>query len=118
MGDHKKWGSWARSERNLPAHVPALDGIRGVAVMLVFVSHFHVILSPDPFFKNVTPWKFVNQTFEAGFLGVDIFFVLSGFLITSLLLKERSSNQSGMVSRFYKRRALRLLPALYALLIV
>ena len=118
MGGHKKSGSWTRSEQNLPAHVPALDGIRGVAVMLVFISHLHMILSPDPFFKKVTPWKFINQTFEAGFLGVDIFFVLSGFLITSILLKERSSNQSGMVSRFYKRRALRLLPALYALLIV
>ena len=118
MGDHKKWGSWVRSEQNLPTHVPALDGIRGVAVLLVFISHFHTIVSPDPFFIEVTPWNFVNQTFEAGFLGVDIFFVLSGFLITSLLLKERSSNQSGMLSRFYKRRALRLLPALYALLIV
>ena len=118
MGDHKKWGSWARSEQNLPAHVPALDGIRGVAVMLVFISHLHMILSPELTFREVTPWKFINRTFEAGFLGVDIFFVLSGFLITSLLLKERSSNQSGMVSRFYKRRALRLLPALYALLIV
>ncbi len=118
MGDHKKWGSWTRSEQNLPAHVPALDGIRGVAVMLVFISHLHMILSPELTFREVTPWKFINRTFEAGFLGVDIFFVLSGFLITSLLLKERSSNQSGMVSRFYKRRALRLLPALYALLIV
>ncbi len=118
MGGHKKLGSWARSERNLPAHVPALDGIRGVAVMLVFISHFHMILSPELTFREVTPWKFINRTLEAGFLGVDIFFVLSGFLITSLLLKERSSNKSGMVSRFYKRRALRLLPALYALLIV
>ena len=86
--------------------------------MLVFVSHLHMIISPDPTFKEVTPWKFINRTFEAGFLGVDIFFVLSGFLITSLLLKERSNNKSGMVGRFYKRRALRLLPALYALLIV
>lgn len=111
-------GSWSRSERNLPAHVVALDGIRGVAVMLVFISHFHMILSPDPSFREVTPWHFINRTFDAGFLGVDIFFVLSGFLITSLLLKERSSDQSGMLSRFYKRRALRLLPALYALLIV
>lgn len=111
-------GSWSRSERNLPAHVVALDGIRGVAVMLVFISHFHLILSPDPPFREVTPWHFINRTFDAGFLGVDIFFVLSGFLITSLLLKERSSDQSGMLSRFYKRRALRLLPALYALLIV
>ena len=118
MGGHKKSGSWTRSEQNLPAHVPALDGIRGVAVMLVFISHLHAIISPDPFFIEVTPWSFVNRTFKGGFLGVDIFFVLSGFLITSILLKERSSNQSGMVSRFYKRRALRLLPALYALLIV
>ncbi len=117
MGDHKKSGSWARSEQNLPAHVPALDGVRGVAVMLVFISHLHMILSPELTFREVTPWKFINRTFEAGFMGVDIFFVLSGFLITSLLLKERSHNQLGMLSRFYKRRALRLLPALYALLI-
>jgi peptidoglycan/LPS O-acetylase OafA/YrhL len=118
VGDDKKLSSCAQSERNLPTHIPALDGIRGVAVMWVFTSHFHLIVSPDPFFKEVTPWEFINRTFDAGFLGVDIFFVLSGFLITSLLLKERSNNQSGMVSRFYKRRALRLLPALYALLIV
>jgi len=118
MGDHKKWGSWTRSEQNLPAHVPALDGIRGVAVMLVFISHFHWILSKKTGYSQVTPWKFINRTFEAGFLGVDIFFVLSGFLITSLLLKDHANKQPGMVGRFYKRRALRLLPALYALLIV
>jgi len=118
MGDHKKWGSWARPDQNLPTHVPALDGIRGVAVMLVFISHFHWILSKKTGYSQVTPWKFINRTFEAGFLGVDIFFVLSGFLITSLLLKDHANKQPGMVGRFYKRRALRLLPALYALLIV
>ena len=117
MGDHKKSGSWARSERNLPAHVVGLDGVRGVAVLLVFISHFHWILSPDPFLTKVTPWHFINRTFEAGFMGVDIFFVLSGFLITSLLLKDRSTNQTDLFKRFYRRRALRLLPALYALLI-
>ena len=117
MGSHKKSGSWARSERNLPAHVVGLDGIRGVAVLLVFISHFHWILSPDPFLTKVTPWHFINRTFEAGFMGVDIFFVLSGFLITSLLMKDRSTNRKNLVRRFYRRRALRLLPALYALLI-
>ena len=117
MGGHKKSGSWARSERNLPAHVVGLDGIRGVAVLLVFISHFHWILSPDPFLTKVTPWHFINRTFEAGFMGVDIFFVLSGFLITSLLMKDRSTNQKNLFKRFYRRRALRLLPALYALLI-
>ena len=117
MGGHKKLGSWARSERNLPAHVVGLDGIRGVAVLLVFISHFHWILSPDPFLTKVTPWHFINRTFEAGFMGVDIFFVLSGFLITSLLMKDRSTNQKNLFRRFYRRRALRLLPALYALLL-
>ena len=117
MGGNKKLGSWARSERNLPAHVVGLDGIRGVAVLLVFISHFHWILSPDPFLTKVTPWHFINRTFEAGFMGVDIFFVLSGFLITSLLMKDRSTNQKNLFKRFYRRRALRLLPALYALLI-
>lgn len=117
MGSHKESGSWARSERNLPAHVVGLDGVRGVAVLLVFISHFHWILSPDPFLTKVTPWHFINRTFEAGFMGVDIFFVLSGFLITSLLLKDRSTNQTDLFKRFYRRRALRLLPALYALLI-
>lgn len=117
MGGHKKSGSWARFERNLPGHVVGLDGIRGVAVLLVFISHFHWILSPDPFLTKVTPWHFINRTFEAGFMGVDIFFVLSGFLITSLLMKDRSTNQKNLFRRFYRRRALRLLPALYALLL-
>ena len=117
MGSHKKSDSWARSERNLPAHVVGLDGVRGVAVLLVFISHFHWILSPDPSLTKVTPWHFINRTLEAGFMGVDIFFVLSGFLITSLIMKDRSTNQKNLFKRFYKRRALRLLPALYALLI-
>jgi peptidoglycan/LPS O-acetylase OafA/YrhL len=103
---------------DLPGHVPALDGIRGIAVLQVFVAHFHWIISTDPYFNAVTPWHWLNKTLEPGFLGVDIFFVLSGFLITSLLLKDRQRNQSGMFRRFYMRRALRLLPALYAILIV
>lgn len=84
------------------SHVPALDGLRGVAVLLVLFTHVWEVtprLTPRPFY---------------GFLGVDIFFVLSGFLITALLLREQAS---GAVSfrGFYRRRALRLLPALFAL---
>ena len=73
---------------------PALDGLRAVAIVLVFLSHAHVPM------------------FDGAFFGVDLFFVLSGFLITSLLLKEL--HQSGRLDywRFYQRRFLRLMPAL------
>lgn len=71
---------------------PGLDGIRGLAIVLVMMVHIGVR--------------------QGGFVGVDLFFVLSGFLITTLLLQERE--RSGRVSyrRFYLRRAFRLLPAL------
>jgi peptidoglycan/LPS O-acetylase OafA/YrhL len=83
-----------------PLHYePALDGIRAVAVLAVMLFHF---LGPG--------------VFTGGLIGVDVFFVLSGFLITNLLLDER--NRTGAVSLrgFYHRRVLRLFPAMYALL--
>jgi peptidoglycan/LPS O-acetylase OafA/YrhL len=104
----------AESPRDLPTHVPALDGIRGLAVLIVIASHLNVLLR----YQAVTPWNNLNRLLLGGFLGVDIFFVLSGFLITSLLLMERSNNSRISLSRFYARRALRLLPALYLLLVV
>ena len=104
----------AEFPRDLPAHVPALDGIRGTAVLIVVASHLPVLLR----YQAVTPWKSLNQLLSGGFLGVDIFFVLSGFLITSLLLMERSNNARISLLNFYARRALRLLPALYLLLAV
>jgi peptidoglycan/LPS O-acetylase OafA/YrhL len=79
-------------------HLRALDGLRGVAVLAVVVFHF----APD-----VAP---------GGFLGVDLFFVLSGFLITSLLVKEWDTTQRIALSSFWVRRARRLLPALLLLL--
>ena len=86
---------------------PALDGLRGVAILAVLGHHVGVLLLPDSWGPNVLP---------AGFLGVDLFFVLSGFLITTLLL-ERVAEPS-RIRRFYLRRALRLFPAVGALLAV
>ena len=72
----------------------ALDGLRGVAIALVILSHAHAPL------------------FDGAFYGVDLFFVLSGFLITSLLLQELDANGRIDYWRFYRRRLFRLIPAL------
>lgn len=78
-------------------YVPALDGLRGVAVAAVVLFHAGV------------GWA------AGGWVGVDVFFVLSGFLITSLLLQERRDHGTVSFRRFYARRALRLLPAVVTL---
>jgi peptidoglycan/LPS O-acetylase OafA/YrhL len=89
---------------------PALDGVRGVAISLVVLYHY--------------PWSLRNLSDVAanrvhgGFLGVDAFFVLSGFLITTLLLQEHKAFRRVSLRRFYARRALRLLPALGVLLLI
>jgi len=90
----------SQSTPRLSGTVPALNGVRGVAVVLVFLFHAGV------------------PGFSGAFIGVDIFFVLSGFLITVLLLQEHQRNGFISLKKFYLRRALRLLPALLLLLAV
>ena len=82
------------------SYVPELDGLRGVAILVVMLFHANV--------------SFLG----GGFIGVDIFFVLSGFLITSLLIKEFEHTGSVSLKHFYMRRILRLGPALLLLLVV
>jgi len=79
---------------------PELDGLRGISILLVYLHHIYYPLMPR------------------GFFGVDIFFVLSGFLITSLLLQEWSREGSISLKDFYIRRVLRLMPALFLLIII
>jgi peptidoglycan/LPS O-acetylase OafA/YrhL len=74
-------------------YVAALDGVRGIAIFAVVLFHLFGVL-------------------PGGFFGVDLFFVLSGFLITTLLLED------GTLGRFYSRRVRRLLPALVVLLVI
>ncbi|QRN98917.1 acyltransferase [Archangium violaceum] len=73
-------------------HYAALDGVRGLAVLAVVLHH-------------------VTARVPGGFLGVDVFFVLSGFLITTLLLKEHARDGDVDLRAFYVRRVLRLMPA-------
>ena len=108
--------SRTKLERDLPAKVEALDGLRGIAILLVLCCHFHAILDSDPKFVDITPWAPLNQLLLRGFLGVDLFFVLSGFLITSLLFKTNIQKPYESMRHFYIRRVLRLFPALFALL--
>jgi len=84
--------------------ISALDGIRCFAVLLVIGVHVNILWPTVP--KFIVPFK------DGGFIGVDIFFVLSGFLISGLLLSE--VQQTGIIRyfRFFARRVLRLLPPL------
>lgn len=81
-------------------YVPQLDGLRAIAILLVVIVHI------------------ANQRFLGGWLGVELFFVLSGFLITSLLTQEHDRAKSIAVGNFYMRRVLRLTPAFWVFLVV
>ncbi|MDR7188680.1 peptidoglycan/LPS O-acetylase OafA/YrhL [Microbacterium sp. BE35] len=78
-----------------PARLAGLDGMRAIAVLLVVVYHL-----------------FPPAVLPGGFVGVDVFFVISGFLITSLLLREHISTGRVALGHFWQRRARRLVPAL------
>jgi len=95
--------------------MPELDTIRGVAILLVFWFHGFEFFTPAT--PTVPLWErlFLASSKE-GWAGVNLFFVLSGFLITGILLD--GLNKPRYYSRFYYRRALRILPAYYLLLLV
>ena len=95
-------------ERVSRAHIPVLDGVRGVAVLLVMTLHF-TIMVPMTWGERA----FFNVT-NTGWAGVDLFFVLSGFLITGILYDARGSD--GYFRNFYARRSLRIFPLYYAYL--
>jgi peptidoglycan/LPS O-acetylase OafA/YrhL len=84
---------------------PALDGVRAIAILMVLLVHTGAFLVPGA----------DDHLLPGGALGVDLFFVLSGFLITTLLLERRGEDRP--IASFYLRRALRLLPAVVVLLV-
>ena len=91
------------------AHMPAIDGLRGVAILLVLVHHFTPPVGGSPIVHRLL------DVAHTGWIGVDLFLVLSGFLITSILLKTR--HRPGYFTNFYARRTLRIFPLYYAVLV-
>jgi peptidoglycan/LPS O-acetylase OafA/YrhL len=86
--------------------LPSLDGLRAIAIGLVLVMHCSHGTDFPPALKSVT------ENIPSGHYGVEVFFVISGFIITYLLMREERKFASISLRNFYIRRALRILPAL------
>jgi peptidoglycan/LPS O-acetylase OafA/YrhL len=95
----------------LKHRIPSLDGLRAISISMVLISHSAILLA-----QSAQPHSFrvrVLYLFNLGHLGVMVFFVISGFLITTLLLKEERIN----LLKFYFRRTLRIFPPFYTFLL-
>jgi len=87
------------------AYRPEIDGLRTISVFAIIIYHANFVL-------------FGHTLFQGGFIGVDIFFVISGYLITTLILKEICKNNQFSFKYFYERRIRRILPVLLFVTIV
>ncbi len=89
-------------------HLPSLNGLRAFSILYVLGAHFGFCI------QN----KYMNYVFGFGRLGVYVFFVISGFLITTLLLKEKITYGKISLKKFYLRRFIRIMPVAYLYLII
>ena len=83
---------------------PEIDGLRAISVSAVILYHAQISI-------------FGYQPFQGGFIGVDIFFVISGYLITSIIIKELITKNSFSFKNFYERRVRRILPVLLVVMV-
>ena len=93
-------------------HFLQIDGLRGIAVLLVTIYHLGLTYHGDGVFSNVV----IASILQMGWMGVDLFFVISGFLITSILLETR--HEPHYFRNFIMRRTLRIWPLYYAWLLL
>ena len=95
----------SKTSFSLPSYIPQFDGLRALSILAVFIAHSEFLRS--------LPGAVI---LEYGRIGVDLFFVLSGFLITGILLDSKGS--SHYFRNFYIRRALRIWPLYYLILLI
>jgi peptidoglycan/LPS O-acetylase OafA/YrhL len=100
----------ANSPTDNSKRIDSLDGFRAIAIIAVIGSHASAMWPS-------VPWL-INPVRDGGFIGVDMFFVLSGFLVTGLLIKEHESSGSVNLWKFFLRRGTRLIPPLLVFLVV
>ncbi len=93
-------------------YIPSLDGLRALSILIVIM--YHILLKGWP----GTEFSFPLSIIFHGSMGVNIFFVISGFLITRLLLQEEAESGTISLKNFYIRRAFRIFPAYYFLVLV
>lgn len=104
----------ASASRPGAGRIVALDVLRGVAILLVLGRHLS-----DP--RNANPWPLsplLDAWQRVGWMGVDLFFVLSGFLVSGLLFREYERYGELRIGRFLARRALKIYPAFYTFLLI
>src|SRR5438105_2453910 len=89
-------------------HIPALDGLRGLAILFAMMPHISMVVNHEQ------PDSVLGRLTSSGWIGVDLFFVLSGFLITGILFDAK--NGQNYFKNFYIRRILRIFPLHYAFL--
>jgi peptidoglycan/LPS O-acetylase OafA/YrhL len=107
------------ARKSKPTRLRELDGLRGIAILLVTMKHLAINAI---FFTQAThagisvPMRYERRIFDAGWMGVDLFFVLSGFLITGILVD--TAGHVHYYRNFIVRRALRIFPLYYAFLFI
>src|SRR6185437_660913 len=87
-----KWVLWTSAKERNDAWRPHIDGLRAISVLAVLFYHVDLV------------------TLSGGFVGVDVFFVISGFLISKVIYDDIASHGRFRITRFYERRARRILP--------